>query len=72
MEEAKDKKWAQDQNANIENERREWGGQGENRADEIRDWRIEGIEEDDWSLGNHRKRMDKYTIYLQTIEGGFE
>jgi len=62
--EAKDRKWTQDQNVNIENDRREWGAQGENRANEIRDLRIEGVEEDNWSLGTHRKKMDKDTIYL--------
>jgi len=62
--EAKDRKWTRDQNVNIENDKREWGAQVENKANEIRDWRIEGVEEDGWSLGNHRKKMDKDTIYL--------
>jgi hypothetical protein len=35
-------------------------------------WRIEGVEEDNWSLGNYIKKMDKDTIPLQTTTGGFE
>jgi hypothetical protein len=27
-------------------------------------WRIEGVEEDNWSLGNYIKKMDKDTIPL--------
>lgn len=27
-------------------------------------WRIEGVEEDGWSLGNYIKKMDKDTIPL--------
>ncbi len=59
MEETKDKKWTKNQNVNIENEGREWGAQEEDMVDEILNWRIKGVEEDNWNLGNYKKKMDK-------------
>jgi hypothetical protein len=52
LEEVEDKEWTKNQNINIENDGREWGAQGEDMADEILNWKIKGVEEDNWSLGN--------------------
>lgn len=40
--------------------------------DEIVDWIIERVEEDGWSLGNYRKKMDKGIVWLWIVIGGFE
>jgi hypothetical protein len=45
--------------------------QGEDRANDILDWRIKGVEEGQ-SLGNHRKKMGKDFVYLQIAKGGLE
>jgi len=72
LEKEHDRKWAKDQNVHIENKRREWRAQGEDGADEIPSWKIEGVEEDGWSLGIYRKKMDKNIVSLQTTAKGLE
>ncbi len=64
MDKEHDRKWAKDQNVHIDNERREWRAQGKDGADEIPGWRTEGVEEDGWSLGIYRKKMDKNIVSL--------
>ncbi len=41
------------------------------RDDEITNWKIEVIEEDNWNLGIYFKKMDRDIVPLQTTIGGF-
>jgi hypothetical protein len=45
MEKEHDKEWTKVQNVHFQNEGRECGVQGEDMANEITCWKIEGVEE---------------------------